>query len=131
MRLTPRQAQLLQMLMNHHGEVVERERLFRQVWNTDYTGDTRTLDVHISWLRRAIELAPDSPTAFSLLAISHAYELVNRWSDSPAVSARPARAGWPAEAWAWGDQGLTGRGIQIHTWAHPYNRVLGTSGNGP
>jgi DNA-binding response OmpR family regulator len=60
-RLTPRQAQLLQMLMNHHGEVVERERLFKQVWNTDYTGDTRTLDVHISWLRQAIEKDPRNP----------------------------------------------------------------------
>jgi DNA-binding response OmpR family regulator len=49
------------MLMNHHGEVVERERLFRQVWNTDYTGDTRTLDVHISWLRQAIEKDPRNP----------------------------------------------------------------------
>ena len=47
--------------MEHHGEVVERENLFKQVWETDYTGDTRTLDVHISWLRRAIELDPLKP----------------------------------------------------------------------
>ena len=43
------------------GEVVERESLFKKVWETNYTGDTRTLDVHISWLRRAIELDPDNP----------------------------------------------------------------------
>lgn len=60
-RLTPRLTHLLQMLMDHHGEVVERERLFRHVWNTDYTGDTRTLDVHISWLRQAIEKDPRNP----------------------------------------------------------------------
>lgn len=60
-RLTPRLAQLLQMLMKHHGEVVEREQLFREVWSTDYTGDTRTLDVHISWLRQAIEKDPRTP----------------------------------------------------------------------
>ena len=47
--------------MEHHGEVVEREQLFKEVWETDYTGDTRTLDVHISWLRRAIELDPLKP----------------------------------------------------------------------
>jgi DNA-binding response OmpR family regulator len=60
-RLTPRLITLLQMLMDKHGEVVEREALFKKVWETNYTGDTRTLDVHISWLRRAIELDPDNP----------------------------------------------------------------------
>jgi DNA-binding response OmpR family regulator len=60
-RLTPRLANLLKMLMEHKGEVVERESLFKKVWETNYTGDTRTLDVHISWLRKAIELDPDHP----------------------------------------------------------------------
>ena len=60
-KLTPRLVALLSILMDHHGEVVEREHLFKQVWETDYTGDTRTLDVHISWLRRAIELDPLKP----------------------------------------------------------------------
>jgi DNA-binding response OmpR family regulator len=60
-RLTPRLITLLQILMDKHGEVVEREALFKKVWETNYTGDTRTLDVHISWLRRAIELDPDNP----------------------------------------------------------------------
>jgi DNA-binding response OmpR family regulator len=60
-RLTPRLITLLQLLMDKHGEVVEREALFKKVWETNYTGDTRSLDVHISWLRRAIELDPDNP----------------------------------------------------------------------
>jgi DNA-binding response OmpR family regulator len=60
-RLTPRLAALLRALLEHRGEVIEREELFRQVWETNYTGDTRTLDVHISWLRRAIEMDPDHP----------------------------------------------------------------------
>jgi DNA-binding response OmpR family regulator len=60
-KLTPRLIMLLQLLMEKHGEVVEREALFKKVWETNYTGDTRTLDVHISWLRRAIELDPDNP----------------------------------------------------------------------
>jgi DNA-binding response OmpR family regulator len=52
---------LLNLLMEKHGEVVEREPLFKKAWETNYTGDTRTLDVHISWLRRAIELDPENP----------------------------------------------------------------------
>jgi len=60
-KLTPRLVTLLKMLMDKHGEVVEREVLFKKVWETNYTGDTRTLDVHISWLRSAIELDPDNP----------------------------------------------------------------------
>jgi DNA-binding response OmpR family regulator len=60
-RLTPRLTLLLQLLLEHRGEVVERKSLFKRVWDTDYTGDTRTLDVHISWLRKAIELDPDHP----------------------------------------------------------------------
>jgi DNA-binding response OmpR family regulator len=59
--LTPRLIQLLKIFMEHPGEALERERLFRQVWNTEYTGDTRTLDVHISWLRQAIEADPRNP----------------------------------------------------------------------
>ncbi len=60
-RLTPRQVALLRLLMEHHGEVMEREALFKLVWETQYTEDTRTLDVHISWLRHAIEADPRHP----------------------------------------------------------------------
>jgi len=60
-RLTPRLVRLLKILIDHRGEVIERKTLFSQVWETDYTDDTRTLDVHISWLRRAIEADPDHP----------------------------------------------------------------------
>jgi DNA-binding response OmpR family regulator len=60
-RLTPRMAHLLEIFMRHPGEVLEREKLFREIWNTEYIGDTRTLDVHISWLREAIEEDPHKP----------------------------------------------------------------------
>jgi DNA-binding response OmpR family regulator len=60
-RLTPRLTQLLHMLMLHAGEAVDRQKLFSEVWETQYTGDTRTLDVHISWLREAIEEDPRKP----------------------------------------------------------------------
>ncbi|MFH1524458.1 MAG: response regulator transcription factor, partial [Chloroflexota bacterium] len=60
-RLTPRLVRLLKTLIEHKGEVIERKLLFSQVWETDYTDDTRTLDVHVSWLRRAIEADPEKP----------------------------------------------------------------------
>ncbi len=59
--LTPRLAHLLRLFMEHPGEALEREKLFKEVWNTEYTVDTRTLDVHISWLRQAIEEDPRKP----------------------------------------------------------------------
>ena len=59
--LTPRLVALLQELIVHKGEVIEREELFKRVWDTGYTGDTRTLDVHISWLRQALEDDPRHP----------------------------------------------------------------------
>jgi len=60
-RLNPHLTALLKILMEHPGEVLERERLFREVWMTDYTKDTRTLDVHMSWLREALEEDPRHP----------------------------------------------------------------------
>jgi DNA-binding response OmpR family regulator len=60
-QLTPILTALLKMLMQHQGEVIERDRLFRKVWQTNYTVDTRTLDVHISWLRQKIEANPRKP----------------------------------------------------------------------
>jgi len=60
-QLTPKTADLLIMLMEHPGEVIERAQIFRDVWETDFTDDTRTLDVHISWLRQAIEENPRNP----------------------------------------------------------------------
>lgn len=59
--LTPRLVHLLRLLMEHQGQVIERESLFTQVWETEYTGDTRTLDVHMSWLRQAVEEDPRHP----------------------------------------------------------------------
>lgn len=59
--LTPRLVIILKLLLEHRGEVIERETLFKKAWETDYTGDTRSLDVHISWLRRALETDPRNP----------------------------------------------------------------------
>jgi DNA-binding response OmpR family regulator len=59
--LTPRQATLLEIFFQHQGEILTRSFLMKQVWDTDYMGDTRTLDVHIHWVRKAIEDDHKSP----------------------------------------------------------------------
>lgn len=53
--------EILSLLMNNIGKVVTRERLFDEVWGTDWLGDTRTLDVHMSWLRAKLENDPANP----------------------------------------------------------------------
>jgi two-component system phosphate regulon response regulator PhoB len=60
-RLTPKQARLLELLLRHPGEVLDRAFLMKEVWKTEYLGDTRTLDVHVRWLREHIEIDPAEP----------------------------------------------------------------------
>ena len=60
-RLTPKQAELLQVFMEHAGQTLTRKFLMATVWNTDYMGDTRTLDVHVRWIRERIEDDPGNP----------------------------------------------------------------------
>jgi DNA-binding response OmpR family regulator len=59
--LNPKLSKLLQLFMQQPGEVLTRKFLMQQVWDTSYLGDTRTLDVHIRWLREAIEDDPTDP----------------------------------------------------------------------
>jgi DNA-binding response OmpR family regulator len=60
-RLTPRQAKLLEVFMRHAGRTLTRKFLMETVWETDYMGDTRTLDVHVRWIRERIEEDPSAP----------------------------------------------------------------------
>ena len=59
--LTPKETKLMILLMENVGKVVSRSELMQAVWNTEYLGDTRTLDVHICWLRQKIEDNPRIP----------------------------------------------------------------------
>jgi len=60
-KLKPMEARLLAMLLRYPNQTVSRATLMREVWHTEFLGDTRTLDVHISWLRRKIEENPARP----------------------------------------------------------------------
>ncbi len=60
-RLTPKLAHLLEQFLRHPCQVLTRRELMQRVWKTDYIGDTRTLDVHIRWVREHIEENPAKP----------------------------------------------------------------------
>jgi len=59
--LTPKLFQLLVLLLKNQGQIVYRKTIMQEVWDTDYMGDTRTLDVHVRWLREKIEDNPSRP----------------------------------------------------------------------
>jgi len=59
--LSPKEFDLLRTLVSHAGRVLGRDFLLNTVWGQDFFGDTRTLDVHIRWLREKIEDDPGKP----------------------------------------------------------------------
>lgn len=59
--LTPKMADLLALFLRQPNTLVSRVQLMQQVWHTDYVGDTRTLDVHVRWLREIVEDDPGKP----------------------------------------------------------------------
>jgi DNA-binding response OmpR family regulator len=59
--LSPRDVKLLQLLHNNVGKALDRHTLFRQAWGEDYLPNSRTLDQHISQLRKRVEVDPKSP----------------------------------------------------------------------
>jgi two-component system, OmpR family, response regulator RegX3 len=59
--LTVKEYELLRMLLENAGRVVTREQLIREVWDTAWFGSTKTLDVHVSALRRKLGDEPSAP----------------------------------------------------------------------
>lgn len=59
--LSPKEYQLLRVLLLHRGHALSREFLIQEVWGEDFMGDLKTLDVHIRWLREKIEANPSEP----------------------------------------------------------------------
>ncbi|MBV9895591.1 MAG: response regulator transcription factor [Chloroflexi bacterium] len=62
LQMKRREFDLLVYLMRHAGQLQTREALLRNVWGYEYVGDTRTVDVHVRWLRGKIESDPAAPT---------------------------------------------------------------------
>lgn len=59
--LTAKEFDLLVVLMKNSGKVLTRDTLLDKVWGVEYFGDTRTVDVHVRYLRQKIENNPDEP----------------------------------------------------------------------
>ena len=57
----PKAFELLAFLVRHPGRIFTRDQLLEQVWGYDFAGETRTVDVHVHWLRSQIEDNPGSP----------------------------------------------------------------------
>jgi DNA-binding response OmpR family regulator len=61
MELQPKQFELLTYLVRNRGTVLTRDQILHNVWGYDYAGDTRTVDVHVRWLREKLEEDPANP----------------------------------------------------------------------
>lgn len=60
--LKPQEYELLLFLARQRGKALTRENILKEVWGWDYYGDSRTVDVHVRWLREKIESDPAHPT---------------------------------------------------------------------
>jgi len=61
LKLKPKEYDLLLYFAKHRGLILSREQILEEVWGWDYFGDSRTVDVHIRWLRKNIEKDPAHP----------------------------------------------------------------------
>ena len=59
--LSPKEFRILELFMTHPRRVWSREQLIERVWGPDFMGDSKTVDVHIRWLREKLELDPSHP----------------------------------------------------------------------
>ena len=59
--MKPREFELLLFLVRHQGQMVSRDAILDRVWGWDFMGGSRTVDVHIRWLRKKIEKEPSNP----------------------------------------------------------------------
>ena len=61
LQLKPKEFELLAYLVENRGRALTRELILDKVWGWDFVGDSRTVDVHIRWLRSKIEKNPEEP----------------------------------------------------------------------
>ena len=87
----PKAFELLAFLLRHPGQVFTRDQVLEHVWGYDYAGETRTVDVHIHWLRGQIEADPSTPNSCTPSAASATCSAAGR--DAPLN-----RRAWPGRS---------------------------------
>lgn len=83
--LSPKEFDLLTELMRHPGVALSRDLLLERVWGYDFVGDSsRTVDVHIRWLREKIEIDPSAPRIIQTVrGVGYRLESANQAADAP------------------------------------------------
>jgi two-component system phosphate regulon response regulator PhoB len=61
LNLSPKEYRILELFMRNPKRVWSRDQLLEKVWGADFIGDSKTVDVHIRWLREKIEEEPSAP----------------------------------------------------------------------
>ena len=61
LNLSPKEYKILELFLQHPKRVWSRDQLLEKIWGIDFVGDTKTVDVHIRWLREKVEEQPSSP----------------------------------------------------------------------
>jgi DNA-binding response OmpR family regulator len=79
-QLTPKLTLLMEIFLTNPGKTFDRRSLMERVWHTDYMGDTRTLNVHIRWIRQFIEDDPDNPLYLvTVRGVGYCFDLDSRY----------------------------------------------------
>jgi two-component system phosphate regulon response regulator PhoB len=60
-KFSPKQFRLLELFMSYPRRVWSRDQLLEKIWGQDFIGDSKTVDVHIRWLREKLEIDPGQP----------------------------------------------------------------------
>ncbi len=90
--LTPKLLLLVETFLRHPGETLDRATLMERVWDTSYLGDTRTLDVHVRWIRRAIEENPGDPHYLKTVrGVGYRLEIPAAGNNGDASATEPVR----------------------------------------
>ncbi|NDJ78243.1 MAG: response regulator transcription factor [Chloroflexi bacterium] len=87
-KLTPKLAALMQLFVQNQNQILNRKFIMQTVWKTDYTGDTRTLDVHVRWLRKIIEPEPRKPRYITTVrGVGYRFAIPNGAPEAPSEEA--------------------------------------------
>jgi len=93
MHLRPKESALLALFLRNRGKVIRRQEIMEKVWETDYLEDTRTLNVHVCWLRAKIEDDPRTPCHLrTVRGVGYRFDV-----PEPSASATPPRGDFGGE----------------------------------